>query len=205
MAETHSRSFFKAVSWRLTGSLDTFLISWVITDHLAMAGSIASIEIVTKIAYYWLHERIWDRIKWGKKMSKRILIMGLPGSGKTTLAQSLIKELQSKNKTVAWINADEVRKNNDDWDFSEEGRIRQSIRMRTLADEFETDYVVADFVAPLPKMRDNFAADYTIWVDTIESGRFEDTNKMFITPDKFDFRVITQDSDPWAKFICSNL
>ena len=77
--------------------------------------------------------------------------------------------------------------------------------MRTLADEFETDYVVADFVAPLPKMRDNFAADYTIWVDTIESGRFEDTNKMFITPDKFDFRVITQDSDPWAKFICSNL
>jgi len=133
-------------------------------------------------------------------MTKRILIMGLPGSGKTTLAQAL-----QENLDADWYNADEVRKQFNDWDFSPEGRIRQSCRMRELADESIADFVIADFVCPLPEMRDIFNADWTIWVDTIKEGRFEDTNRAFIAPEKYDFRVTEQNSQHWAKIIVAEI
>lgn len=152
-------------------------------------------------------------------MSQRILIMGLPGAGKTFLAQALQKYLQehstlfhsaaetleSSRAAVKWINADDVRRKYNDWDFSHEGRIRQSIRMRELADSFLNDFVIADFVAPLPEMRHNFKADWTIWVDTIDQGRYEDTNKMFVPPDVYDFRIIEQDAEKWAEFIGTHI
>lgn len=142
----------------------------------------------------------------GIKMTKRILIMGLPGSGKTYLANELIKQFETENKKVAWFNADDVRKKYNDWDFSHEGRIRQSIRMRELADSMiDYDYVICDFVAPLVEMRNNFKADWTIWVDTIEKGRFEDTNKVFTPPDVYDFRIIEQNAEKWSEFIVSHI
>ena len=64
--EAHSRSFFKAVSWRVTGTLDTFIISLVVTGKPAIAVSISAIELFTKIALYYGHERVWARIHWGK-------------------------------------------------------------------------------------------------------------------------------------------
>jgi adenylylsulfate kinase len=136
---------------------------------------------------------------------KRILIMGLPGAGKTTLAAQLKKMLTLHGKTVGWLNADEVRRHYDDWDFSREGRIRQSLRMKELADTSNTDYCIVDFVAPLVEMRDNFAADITIWMDTIQAGRFEDTNKMFDPPKHYDHRVQEQDADKWASIIADDI
>ncbi|MDA9643457.1 adenylyl-sulfate kinase [Candidatus Pelagibacter sp.] len=126
---------------------------------------------------------------------KIILIMGLPGSGKTTLANELAPMINAKR-----LNADEVRKEANDWDFSEEGRKRQAKRMADFAKKLKDDgsYVVADFICPTPEARSLFPADYIIWVDTIKEGRFEDTNKMFIKPDKFDFQVTTQDAKNWA-------
>jgi adenylate kinase len=84
-------------------------------------------------------------------MSYRILIMGLPGAGKTTLALNLLNYF---NPDVLWLNADEIRRKFDDWDFSERGRIRQSTRMREIANASNRDYIIADFVCQLNEMRD---------------------------------------------------
>ena len=146
----------------------------------------------------------------------RILIMGLPGSGKTTFAGKLKEYLEAHgemsysralmqdtnlNCEVTWFNADDIRRKYNDWDFSNEGRIRQSIRMFQFSMEAQGDYVICDFVCPLVEMRNNFKADWTIWMDTIDSGRFEDTNKAFIPPDHYDFRITEQDADKWASYV----
>ena len=134
----------------------------------------------------------------------RVLIMGLPGSGKTTLAAALVKKL-SYRVGVAWFNADEVRAKFTDWDFSEEGRIRQSIRMRELADNPDVRIAIMDLVAPLPVMRDNIDPDLLVWVDTIKAGRFEDTNKVFVPPEKYDVKVNTQDAEWWSEIVVERI
>ena len=128
--------------------------------------------------------------------------MGLPGSGKTTLANELGPMLNAKR-----LNADEVRKEANDWDFSKEGRKRQSKRMADFAKKLkeEGSCVVADFICPTPEARILFPADFVIWVDTIKQGRFDDTNKMFVKPDKFDFHVTTQDAKKWASMILKEI
>ena len=110
--------------------------------------------------------------------------MGLPGSGKTYLSERLVPLINA-----AWYNADKVREMANDWDFSSEGRVRQSKRMRVFAD-FEKEhgrFVVCDFVCPTKETRKNFDPDIVIWMDTINKGRFEDTNKIFQSPSKDGF------------------
>lgn len=140
-------------------------------------------------------------------MSERILVMGLPGAGKTFLAKELEKNLKAAGKTVAWFNADLVREKYNDWDFSLEGRVRQSRRMRDLADQSETDYAICDFVAPLAMMRFEFRANWTVWVDTIKEGRFEDTNKMFSPPQQheFEFRIPEKNAEKWGKIVVDRI
>ena len=133
---------------------------------------------------------------------KIILIMGLPGAGKTTLADELAPKLNAKR-----LNADEVRKAANDWDFSEEGRKRQAKRMADFALELKNqgNYVIADFICPTPEARNLFPADFVIWVDTIKEGRFDDTNQMFVKPEKYDFHVTTQDAKVWADKIIKEI
>ena len=144
----------------------------------------------------------------------KILICGLPGSGKTWLAERLVKKIDN----CAWYNADVLRKYSNDWDFTSEGRIRQARRMKTFAD-FEIEngrWVICDFVAPTKESRDIFKPDYVIWLDTINRGRvvsskvdelksiqnlpfdansleeskaFDDTTKIFNPPEKINKHI----------------
>ena len=116
----------------------------------------------------------------------KILVMGLPGSGKTFLTERLVPLLNA-----AWYNADKVREMANDWDFSDEGRDRQSKRMRTFADFGKSHgrFVVCDFVCPTKTTRENFDANIVVWMDTIKEGRFEDSNKLFQNPGKVDFHI----------------
>ena len=117
----------------------------------------------------------------------KILIMGLPGAGKTTLASKLVPLLNAE-----WLNADKIRKEANDWDFSKEGRNRQAQRMADSAEEVKKNnkHVIADFICPTKEARKLFNADYLIWVDTIKKGRFDDTNQMFEPPEKYNFLVL---------------
>ena len=154
-------------------------------------------------------------------MTQRILIMGLPGAGKTTLASALKKYLEENGEIsyaralqehigdykcqVTWFNADDVRRKYNDWDFSNDGRIRQSLRMFQFGIEAGGDYVICDFVAPLVEMRNNFKADWTVWVDTIREGRYADTNAAFVEPEVYDLRITEHNAEKWAEFIGNHI
>ena len=116
----------------------------------------------------------------------KILIFGLPGSGKSTLAEELSKLVKG-----VWLNADKIRDEYNDWDFSMEGRLRQANRMRYLSDGIVKagKMAIADFICPTEKARNDFNADYTIWMNTIKEGRFEDTNRIFEIPTDYNYKI----------------
>ena len=136
----------------------------------------------------------------------KVLIMGLPGSGKTTLANDLHYLLNNDCKSY-WLNADVVRKKFNDWDFSESGRDRQAKRMKDLAELHGqyNDVVICDFVCPFEKTRNEFDADYVVFMNTINESRYEDTNKIFESPTKFNFEVKNKNSNYYSKTIYNEL
>lgn len=138
----------------------------------------------------------------------KILVMGLSGSGKTYLSEKLQKQLASHG-TCVWLNADKVRAEADDWDFTYEGRIRQSHRMVQLANTSDADFVILDFIAPFEEVRDQVNADWVVWMDTVDSCLYPDTNFMFQPPIGYDFHITKRSEKPWdvmiAKAITDNV
>jgi len=128
----------------------------------------------------------------------RILICGLPNSGKTTLAEELHRLTRFPH-----LNADHIRTLCDDWDFSMEGRIRQAKRLRRLSKSFARS--ITDFVAPTEEIRKIFGADITIWMDTVKESKYKDTDKIFEPADWCHYHIVTKDAKKWAKFIYGSL
>ena len=128
----------------------------------------------------------------------KILICGLPGSGKSTLAEPFAKLING-----VWINADQVREQYNDWDFTQGGRMRQAQRMRYLSDGVVRagGIAVADFVCPTENARREFDADYTVWMDTIKEGKYEDTNRMFEKPTDVNYHVAEWFNDTHAQLL----
>ena len=131
-------------------------------------------------------------------MRRKILIMGLPGAGKTTLANALAPLL---NAVV--FNADAVRANlSRDLGFSHEDRIEHARRMGWMCDRVVEagGTVIADFICPTPQTRAAFGEAFIIWLDRIDAGRFEDTNRLFVPPEHFHLRVEPQGTPQyWAE------
>tara|TARA_B100001113_G_C21011792_1_gene579630 strand:- start:134 stop:547 length:414 start_codon:yes stop_codon:yes gene_type:complete len=116
----------------------------------------------------------------------KILVMGLPGSGKTTFARKLANDLNA-----VLFNADEIRDLTKFTDFSSKGRLIQAQRMRIYAD-YECvlgKTVICDFICPTSKTREIFEADIIVWMDTIQESKYEDTNTLFEKPSNFDFVI----------------
>ena len=122
----------------------------------------------------------------------RILIMGLPGSGKTTLARKVVKSINAD-----WLNADQVRGKFKDWDFSKNGIITQVKRMRELANKSKKKFVLADFICPIEEQFKIFKPHYVVWMDTIKKSRYKKINKIFKEPKKYNLRVTTKHSNFW--------
>ena len=131
---------------------------------------------------------------------KKILIIGLPGAGKTTLALELKKKLNA-----SWLNADKVRKKFNDWDFSRKGVLRQAKRMKSLAKKSKKTFVIADFICPYEEGRKIFKPDYLIWMNTIKRGRLSTFNKTFQKPKKFDFKISKKNAKFYSKIIIKKI
>ena len=117
----------------------------------------------------------------------RILVMGLSGSGKSYLSERLQKHLN-----CVWINADTIRKMTLDWDFSYEGRIRQAKRMKYYSDfelDFNKNVVICDFICAIEDMRTILKPDYVIWMDTVKSSKYKDTDEIFEPPSLVDSKI----------------
>ncbi|HYJ29956.1 MAG TPA: adenylyl-sulfate kinase [Allosphingosinicella sp.] len=137
-------------------------------------------------------------------MERKILIMGLPGAGKTTLARVLAPRLGAVH-----FDADQVRANiNKDLGFTVGDRIEQARRMGWLCDRVVEagGFAIADFVCPTAETRDAFGPAFTVWVDRIAEGRFEDTNRLFEPPEEPAIRVTAEGApEYWAEQVAQTL
>lgn len=129
---------------------------------------------------------------------RKIAIIGLSGSGKTTLAKALAKKLNAKH-----LNADEIRHEYNDWDFSEAGRLRQAHRIKNLSDKH--DLVVCDFIAPKAIHRHIVDADILVWMDTVQESQYKDTDSLFEPPNQYNFRIKEKNANKYVKIICNSI
>lgn len=156
--ETHARSVVKAVSWRVFGTLATTLLVFIFTRRIALSIAVAGIEFFTKIGLFWLHERVWDRLRFGKKQLKPKVLWftGLSGSGKSTIADWVATSLRNGGLSVERLDGDSVRNIFPNTGFTRPERDAHIRRIGFLASKLEEHgvFVVASFVSPYEESRE---------------------------------------------------
>lgn len=156
--ETHSRSIAKAISWRVLGTVATSLLVFLFTRRLVLSVAVGAVEFISKIGLFWLHERAWDRLSYGKREAEPAVIWltGLSGSGKSTIAAKLVAALTARGLRVEQLDGDSVRALFPQTGFTRPERDAHIRRVGYLASRLEANgvFVVASFVSPYQDSRD---------------------------------------------------
>jgi adenylylsulfate kinase len=155
--ESHSRSVAKAVSWRIFGTIVTTALVFVFTRRLVLSLAVGAVEFVAKIGLFWLHERLWDRLAWGKeRIAPAVLwFTGLPASGKSTVADWVAGQLTARGLPVERLDGDAIRQIFPETGFTHDERDAHLRRIGYLASKLEAHgvFVVASFVSPYAASR----------------------------------------------------
>jgi len=160
--ESKRRSLLKMISWRVWATLTTMTLVFIFVGKIAIAFSVGFLEVIIKMALYYLHERFWDKIMIGKKQIKPFVLWftGLPCSGKSTLADMAYDDLSRKNYKVERLDGDVVRSIFPSTGYSKEERNSHIKRISYLASMLEKNgvIVICSFVSPYRETRE-FARD----------------------------------------------
>ena len=157
-SETSTRSLLKTISWRVVATLTTATIVWLVTGRLTLALAIGGIEAVTKMVLYYGHERLWDRIRLGRRARAPAVIWltGLSGSGKSTIAVWVAQALEREGHKVERLDGDTIRDIFPATGFTRPERDQHIRRVGYLASRLEKNgvFVVASLVSPYRDSRD---------------------------------------------------
>jgi adenylylsulfate kinase len=155
--ETHTRSVAKALSWRVLGSIATMLLVYLFTGRLVLSFAVGGAEFLSKIGLFWLHERVWDHVRFGKKEPEPIVLWftGLSGSGKSSLADWVATALQRRGLRIERLDGDTIRHIFPETGFTREARDAHIKRVGHLASRLEQHgvSVIASFVSPYEESR----------------------------------------------------
>ena len=155
--ETNRRSIVKGISWRVVATATTIIIVYLFFGRLDLAIAAGMIETLLKVALYWAHERVWMKIRWGKKKIEpfNLWFTGLPLSGKTTIADKVYKELQKLDIPLERLDSKDIRDVVPDIGFSREDRNRHMHRIGHLIKTLQNNSIstVASFVSPYRESR----------------------------------------------------
>jgi adenylylsulfate kinase len=155
--DTHARSVAKAISWRILGTLATSTIVFIFTRKWALSLFVGALEFVSKIGLFWMHERVWDRLSYGREAAQPTVVWftGLSGSGKSTISQRLVEQLKQRGLKVEYLDGDSVRAIFPATGFTRPERDAHIRRVGFLASRLEQHgvFVVASFVSPYRESR----------------------------------------------------
>lgn len=204
--ESHGRSVAKAVSWRVLGTVATTALVFVFTRRLTLSLAVGGLEFVSKIGLFWLHERLWDRARFGKREVRPAVIWftGLSGSGKSTVADWVAAELSGRGLRVERLDGDTIRDLFPSTGFTRPERDAHLRRVGYLASTLERNgvFVVASFVSPYEATRQAVRAMCGTFVEVYVSTPLEecerrDVKGLYARARRGEIRNFTGIDDPY--------
>lgn len=212
--ETHARSVMKAVSWRVAGTAATTGLVFAFTGRFALSLVVGGVEFVSKIGMFWLHERAWDRLRFGREQVRPVVVWftGLSGSGKSTVSASVAAELRRRGLPVEELDGDSIRHIFPNTGFTKADRDAHIKRVGYLASKLEANgvSVVASFVSPYRESRDfvrNLCQNFIeVHVSTpLEECERRDAKGLYAKARRGEIRNFTGIDDPYEPPVAPEL